>query len=81
MRSGEEIVNVIGVEAMEKLCSAFGGERVYIPKKVPQPDRTDSIKEEYIECLHEGATCMAAYASVANHYELSVRRVQSIVAL
>ena len=74
------IQEVIGNEAMEKLCAAFGGERIYIPKRVPVDGRDERIKEEFIEHLHKGATCMSAYNMIAHQYSLSTRRVQMLVA-
>jgi len=80
MTQAEEICNAIGEEAMVKLCSAFGGEKIYVPKRVPITNRDTRIKEEFVSHLHEGATCMAAYDMVAHQYNLSTRRVQMVVA-
>jgi len=80
MTQAQEILETIGVDAMQRLCDHFGGESVYIPKRVPYVDRSERIKEEFVSHVHGGATCMNAYALVGEHFNLSTRRVQSIIA-
>jgi hypothetical protein len=65
---------------MAKLVKHYGGERIYIPRQVPDPERDETIRQMYVSALRQGSTCMNAYASAAEPYDLSVRRVQQIVA-
>lgn len=66
------IAEVIGEEATRKLCEAFGGEAIYVPKaeSVENAERLASIRREY-----NGGNV----ALLARRYGLTTRRVQQIV--
>ncbi len=80
MSHAEKLLAVLGRDAMQKLCDEFGGERIYIPLRLPDPNRDDRILTTFYETLHEGATTMSAYETASAESSLSVRRVQQIVA-
>ena len=72
------LINIIGREAAEKISEVFGGEVIYIPRRIKE-GRDEIIKYEFQEMLLEGAACMNAYRSVARKHELSPRRIMAIV--
>jgi hypothetical protein len=79
MSESEMILEVIGREAMTRLCEVFGGQRLYIPVKVPEPNRDEHIVEVFESELQNGSTTMNSYQRAADIYGLSVRRVQEII--
>jgi hypothetical protein len=80
MKESSELLECIGFEALEKLCDQFGGQMIYIPKNCPQTERNREICQIFFESLKGGATCMASYGEAAKVHDLSVRRVQQIIA-
>lgn len=66
------IAEIIGEEATRKLCEAFGGEAIYVPKaeSVGNAERVAAIRREY-----NGGNV----ALLARQYGLTTRRVQQIV--
>lgn len=73
------LLETIGADAMQKLVDEFGGQMIYVPTKVPNPDRDDDIRATFSESLKTGSTCMNAYNLCASQSGLSLRRVQEIV--
>jgi len=80
MNESQRILKAIGPDAMQALCREFGGTQIYVPKKVPQPERDECIVLSFSHALKDGSTCMNAYERCAEDTGLSVRRVQQIVA-
>lgn len=66
------IAEVIGEDAARKLCEAFGGEAIYVPKSdsLESVERVAAIRQEY-----NGANV----PQLARKYGLTTRRVQRIV--
>ena len=77
MTPSRELLNLIGVAAMEKLCRVYGGQAIYIPKSIPDVGRNQDIKIRFSETIKEGST-MNAYEVCAEEFELSVARVRQI---
>lgn len=69
-----KLADVIGMEAMFKLCEVFGGEAVYIPltDNVYAAVRRKWIREEYM-------AKNVAPRHIARKYGLSEREVQRII--
>tara|TARA_Y100000034_G_C6823349_1_gene371053 strand:+ start:645 stop:890 length:246 start_codon:yes stop_codon:yes gene_type:complete len=80
MNQAEHLLDIIGPEAMAKLCEACGGTTLYIPKKVPHPERNHNIRVKFEQSLNAGSSTLNAYQLLANDFGLSMRRVQEIVA-
>ena len=80
MTTSKRILTAIGPAAMQKLIDEFGGERVLIPLEMPDISRDGLIIEIFSESLKSGASCMSSYEQCAHEFDLSVRRVQQIVA-
>ena len=80
MTDSQRLLALIGPEAMQRVCDEFGGSMVYIPVRVPDSARDERIREMYVDNLRAGSTCMSSYRTVAGELDLSVRRVQQIVA-
>jgi hypothetical protein len=80
MPDAEKILRLIGPDAMRRLIDGMGGERVYVPTRIPDPERYDKIIHTFEAVLQAGATTMSAYQSASAESGLSVRRVQEIVA-
>lgn len=80
MTQAQELMRIVGREKMQEICDAFGGERVYIPTSVPDPERDERIMEIFIDTLRGGSTVMSSYRRAAETSGLSVRRVQEIIA-
>ena len=80
MSDAKRLMQIIGPELMERVCSAFGGERVYIPHRMHDESRDEYVQTLFTETVQSGATCMSAYRRAADEVGLSVRRVQDIVA-
>jgi hypothetical protein len=72
------LISIIGREATERVSQAFGGEVIYIPRKI-RDGRDDIIKQEFQDMLIEGGTCMSAYKDIARKHGLSPRRIRAIV--
>ena len=75
----EKLIQVIGQTAAEKLVDNCGGQHIYIPRRIIQPDRDDNIIVLFSESLKHGASCMNAYERCADQSGLTVRQVQRIV--
>ena len=75
-----DIRDLIGDENTQLLVKHFGGQQVYIPKKMPDGNRNQRILVIFSSSIKTGCTCMAAYENAADEVGLSVRRVQQIVA-
>ena len=69
----EELRDVVGDEATERLCDYFGGERIYIPQRVP----VDPLEiKGAVEALRaSGSPAKLAYRTVAEEHNLSVSTV------
>lgn len=80
MTSAYRILEIVGKEAMDKLCAEFGGQMVYIPSTTPEIERDERIAQEFDKALRSGSTCMNAYEKCAQGYGLSPRQVQRIIA-
>ena len=80
MTESERILDCLGRDAMQRLCDEFGGETIYVPLRVPEPERDERVKRMFDEQLRAGSTCMSSYRNVAEEEGLSIRRVQQIVA-
>ncbi len=80
MHVSDRILNAIGAEAMTALVREFGGDTLYIPNEVPNPDRDQNIIRLFSDTVKDGASNMTAYATCAHDYSLTTRRVQDIVA-
>ena len=76
----QDLFNILGADAMQRLVDQFGGRRIYIPKHVPDPARDGKILVIFSESIKSGASCMSSYERCAEETKLSVRRVQQIVA-
>jgi len=76
----ERILKCLGRDAMQKLCNEFGGETIYVPLRVPEPERDERVRQMFDERLREGSTCMSSYRRAADEEGLSIRRVQQIIA-
>jgi Mor family transcriptional regulator len=72
------IVRIVGMEKAKEISEQLGGEAIYIPRRVRE-GRDDTIKREFRELICDGATCMSSYRQLARKYELSPRRVMTIV--
>jgi Mor family transcriptional regulator len=72
------LLQLVGPEIMERISSTFGGEAVYIPRKIRE-GRDEIIKQEFNDLLSSGATCMSSYHQLAKKHELSPRRIMEIV--
>jgi hypothetical protein len=80
MPDSQTLLQILGPEAMSKLISAFGGERIYVPGRIIEPNRDDKIVDTFFNKLKSGSSTMSAYVSASAESGLSVRRVQEIVA-
>lgn len=74
----EELRMLLGSDAVEKLVNHFGGQSLYIPKRIIG-NRNDEIKHKFEVLLCSGSTCMNSYQELARDHSLSVRMVQKIV--
>jgi hypothetical protein len=72
------LIQLIGIEAVRKISATFGGEILYVPKRIRE-GRDDIIREEFSELLESGSTCMNAYKNLAEKNDLSTRRIMAIV--
>ena len=79
MTQAEAILDLIGPEAMQRLCDEFGGLSLYIPKAPPDPERDNVMRIMFSNALKGGSTCMNSYSFIANEFGMSVRRVIDIV--
>jgi DNA invertase Pin-like site-specific DNA recombinase len=74
------LLEIIGHEAMGKLCREYGGCTIYVPIQPPAPERDSTIRSLFSESLHGGTSTMSSYRLCAEEFGLSVRRVQEIIA-
>ena len=72
------LVQIVGLEKAEAISAAFGGEVIYIPKKIRE-GRNEIIKHEFHNLLSAGSTCMSSYRQLGKIHELSPRRIMAIV--
>ncbi len=82
MTESQRLLECLGHSAMHRLCNEFGGVTLYVPKRVPNPLRDNTIRVRFSESIKRPeTTCMSSYRAVAGEFGLSVRRVQEIVAV
>lgn len=79
MSDTDLLVQCIGEKAFKKLSETFGGQRLYIPKRVFSPERDEEIRSIFITEITHGSTCMNAYKTAAETFDISIRRVQDII--
>ena len=72
------LVQLVGMEKAEAISETFGGETIYIPKRIKN-GRDNIIKHEFHEMLSRGGTCMSSYRQLARKYDLSEHRIMEIV--
>ena len=78
MNQSRELLDLIGPDAMQKLCDHYGGLAIYIPKSLPRTmARNEDIKVLFSETIKDGST-MSAYERCADEFGLSVARVRQI---
>lgn len=75
----EDLISLIGEDAVRKLATVYGGLKIYIPTRSDLSERNKLMKKEFSELLASGSTVMSAYTAVADQAGLSVRQVQNIV--
>ena len=75
----EDLISLIGEEAVQKLSAAFGGTKVYIPTTKDIESRNAKARAEFDALLRSGSTAMNAYRSLSDELGLSIRQVQNIV--
>ncbi len=75
----EDLIAIIGEEAVQKLANHFGGQRVYIPTAKDVEFRNEKARAKFVELLRSGSTTMSAYRSLSHELDLSVRQVQNII--
>ena len=80
MNESDQILGIVGHQAMSRLVAQYGGQKVYIPKHMPVPGRDERIIRIFSDALNDGSTCRNAYKQAASQEGLSVRHVQRIVA-
>lgn len=80
MTTSQKILDLIGEDAMSRLCQEFGGRRIHVPREVPNPARNTDIIITFSESLKAGNSTMNSYFQCADEYNLSVRTIQKIVA-
>ena len=80
MTEAQILLRIVGTEKMQAICDEFGGERIYIPTRIPDTNRDTRILEVFASAREDGATVMSSYQQAAEEVGLSVRRVREIVA-
>lgn len=73
----QELRSIFGDDVVNKLISHFGGQSIYIPKKIIGL-RNEEIKNKFDTMLCTGQTCMNSYTEISKEYDLSVRMIQKI---
>lgn len=73
MSIADELVEVVGDEAAQRLVEHFGGERIYIPSRIPIDPLV--IQQEVTALRSHGSTARTAYQTVAREHDLSVSTV------
>ena len=73
----EELMEIVGPEAMRELCTRFGGTRVYIPHRPPNLHAV--IVSDFDRILPQSSTVMSAYEQVAEANGVATRTVRRLV--
>jgi Mor family transcriptional regulator len=71
------LCDIVGYEAMERICDMFGGEDIKIPKRPPKELRHDLIRREFY-ALYDGNRTKT-YRELATRYGMSDEAVRKIV--
>jgi hypothetical protein len=79
MTESQRLLEILGPEAMARLCREYGGEAVYVPQHPPDPNRDEKIQASFSESLKSGSSVMNSYVIAAAEFGLSSRRIQEIV--
>ena len=72
-----EIQSIVGDEMMEEICRRLGGERVYIPVRLPLDSQ--EVCDEFVVIVHDGSTAMSAYQQLADEHHVSPRTIMRTI--
>jgi len=75
--TADELCELIGEDAMERIRRRFGGCRVYIPH-APRV-KTQKIVADFNRVIHSAASVGVAYETVAHENDVSPRTVRRII--
>ena len=79
-KDSKQLREVLGEAMFRRLVDAMGGQQVYIPREIADPERDERIVIMFSEALKDGSSTMSAYQQCADNEKLTIRRVQQIVA-
>ena len=71
------IQSIVTPDQMEQIVTCLGGERVYIPARVPLDSQ--QVCDEFVAIIHDGSTSMSAYQQLADHHHVSPRTIMRAI--
>ena len=79
LSAASQLHAIVGDELMIEICTVFGGQAIYIPQHIPDPERDGKMVADFNQRLHEAASVGNAYVQIGEDYGVSPRTVQRIV--
>lgn len=77
--AASELLSIVGPETMQQICDTFGGQSIYIPKRVPDMMRDHRICLEFNAAIHSAPSVGSAYVQVGEMEGLAPRTIRSII--
>jgi len=71
------IQSIVTPAQMTEIVRCLGGERVYIPSKMPLDSQ--GVCDEFVTILHDGSTAMSAYQQIADAHHVSPRTIMRTI--
>ena len=71
------IQSIVTPDQMEQIVTCLGGERVYIPSKMPLDSQ--EVCDEFVAIIHDGSTSMSAYQQLATEHHVSQHTIRRVI--
>jgi len=72
-----QMQSIVGPNLMAEICRQMGGERIYIPARLPLDG--ESVCQEFVNIVHNGSTAMSAYQRLADEHHVSPRTIMRTI--
>ena len=70
------LAGIVGGDKAQEVCRKLGGERVYVPQRVPREHDAEELREAFERAIGKTVSVTSAYEQVATEFNVSQRTVQ-----
>ena len=79
LSAASQLHRIVGDDFMIEICTVFGGQTVYIPQHIPDPERDSKMTADFNRILHESTSVGSAFVQIGEAYDVSPRTVRRAV--